>query len=842
MKISTRFSNTRNNTSLIAQLIFGKSLIKKLTFLLIMTLLCHNNLQAQCIGGDLSDTGDCDGDGILNLADLDDDNDGISDTVEIGCSFIRITTANLGLDSGSGLPQSGSNTVGVSAALGLPSGSVTISYTNVNVTPNGGLYVNDGVGNSEFIVNTTIPLMLSLDHGATLAAGTTDGFIVNDADSFTFTTTNLGGTGSINTSLGNTLSVTNPTADDKPNNSERFTWEQTNPFSNSYSFQAFNSNTAGNSSGTAVYRIYICVPKDTDADGTPDYLDLDSDNDGCSDEIEGPSAFQDASTIVCCDATASGYTDADGDNVSDFCDLDDDNDGILDTDELLCGDFDLDFSGISSSSPNVSDVAITTAPPYTFDATLNTLSTSTDIAAPVGLVNGSLRMGFTDNATTDEYQEYTINFSNPVIINLSQAEINGWFDKNEKWTITSTGSILEVNSPNITNDKIDDVQNLDGDSNLNTGPELKDITGDLTNSISFVPNVFNESSTTNGHILPINSQWSIVSQGFITSLTIRYEPSPLNTVLLNAVQRGPISVAVSCIAQDTDGDGTPDYLDLDSDNDGCFDSLEADGGFLVGDINANGTINSSVDASTGVPTNTGAGTSPQVDADNSARNVGVTAAQCDDDIDGVLNVNDICNGFDDTADADGDAVPDGCDLDDDNDGILDSVEITSNFLQLSSTDLGLSINVFNQSGTADISDQYGYAANSGNVVVTFNNVNVGSGGGLYSYDGLPNPTFIITSTIPSLLQLSHGSILQPDGIDGFIVADASSYTFTTTLIAGIAIMVVLLIDMFGNKLLLTTVLQIHFKLLQMLLLEILLVIGYLSVSHKIRIMTVHQII
>ncbi|MCH3885550.1 DUF11 domain-containing protein [Tenacibaculum aquimarinum] len=49
----------------------------------------------------------------------------------------------------------------------------------------------------------------------------------------------------------------------------------------------------------------------------------------------------------------------------------------------------------------------------------------------------------------------------------------------------------------------------------------------------------------------------------------------------------------------------------------------------------------------------------------------------DDDRDGVPNVSDICNGFDDNADIDGDNVPDGCDLDNDNDGILDADEDAS---------------------------------------------------------------------------------------------------------------------------------------------------------------------
>ena len=48
--------------------------------------------------------------------------------------------------------------------------------------------------------------------------------------------------------------------------------------------------------------------------------------------------------------------------------------------------------------------------------------------------------------------------------------------------------------------------------------------------------------------------------------------------------------------RDFDGDGVPDRLDLDSDNDGLSDALES--GFAIGDTNGDGTINSS-DASGG---------------------------------------------------------------------------------------------------------------------------------------------------------------------------------------------------------------------------------------------------
>jgi gliding motility-associated-like protein len=60
------------------------------------------------------------------------------------------------------------------------------------------------------------------------------------------------------------------------------------------------------------------TPLDTDGDGIPDYRDLDSDNDGIPDSVEkGP----------------NGATplDTDGDGIPDYRDLDSDNDGILDS-------------------------------------------------------------------------------------------------------------------------------------------------------------------------------------------------------------------------------------------------------------------------------------------------------------------------------------------------------------------------------------------------------------------------------------------------------------------------------------------------------------------------------
>ncbi|MFK7948100.1 MAG: hypothetical protein AB8G11_10935 [Saprospiraceae bacterium] len=60
-----------------------------------------------------------------------------------------------------------------------------------------------------------------------------------------------------------------------------------------------------------------------------------------------------------------------------------------------------------------------------------------------------------------------------------------------------------------------------------------------------------------------------------------------------------------CTITDIDGDGTPDYLDLDSDNDGCPDALEGTGTFTYSDIQ-NDTLTGDV-GSNGVPIAAGAG-------------------------------------------------------------------------------------------------------------------------------------------------------------------------------------------------------------------------------------------
>jgi len=128
----------------------------------------------------------------------------------------------------------------------------------------------------------------------------------------------------------------------------------------------------------ALDEVTFCLPEDTDGDDVPDYVDLDSDNDGITDLLE---SGQDPETVDTNnngmlddmegdnpnDADGDGLSDSveaqngdntgvtldtDGDGIPDLHDLDSDNDGLLDEDE---GSEDTDGDGIRDFRDTDSD-------------------------------------------------------------------------------------------------------------------------------------------------------------------------------------------------------------------------------------------------------------------------------------------------------------------------------------------------------------------------------------------------------------------------------------------------------------------------------------------------------
>lgn len=98
------------------------------------------------------------------------------------------------------------------------------------------------------------------------------------------------------------------------------------------------------------------IERDTDDDGSPDFLDDDSDNDGLSDKIEGNGDADDdhLPDYLDLDSDKNGIPDAqegagdlDKDGLPDRTDLDDDQDGAIDAEEILAAKSDCNDDGTS---------------------------------------------------------------------------------------------------------------------------------------------------------------------------------------------------------------------------------------------------------------------------------------------------------------------------------------------------------------------------------------------------------------------------------------------------------------------------------------------------------------
>lgn len=120
------------------------------------------------------------------------------------------------------------------------------------------------------------------------------------------------------------------------------------------SFTYIHNNLSDTDVNASSFNLFAsCVPRDTDGDGVPDHLDIDSDNDGIPNYIETRGA--DYEPIVFNDENGNGLhdefepglsvRDSDGDGVPDYLDLDSDNDGIYDLLEAGHGAADTDDNG-----------------------------------------------------------------------------------------------------------------------------------------------------------------------------------------------------------------------------------------------------------------------------------------------------------------------------------------------------------------------------------------------------------------------------------------------------------------------------------------------------------------
>ena len=393
---------------------------------------------------------------------------------------------------------------------------------------------------------------------------------------------------------------------------------------------------------------------DTDADGVPDYLDLDADNDGIPDVLEAA-------------------TDRDDDGVPNFQDLDADNDGIYDViegqpDQETAHDYDRDDDGVIDmrrpfGANGLSDLVETVPEAGQVNYTLSN-------------VDGDFNPDFLDHDSDNDGLLDTLESRHP------DADLDGIVDE-LLLSPDTPRSILRVRAnrfgllegagrtpPNSDSDPLADFRDLDSDNDgltdiAESGGSIVDFNADgridnffdsdrdgVDDAFDDVPQlpIDSDRDGVSDHLDQDSDQDGIADVIEMGSRDLDGDGEVDNFVDSDNDGHDDGMQVVPPPFIDGDEDGAPDYLDLDSDNDGLFDIVEA----RNIDINGDGIVDALTDID-------GDGIQDSVDAS-------VTGLP-DSDGDGIINTADVdvVGG----SDYDGDGIVDEADADADGNGFAD---------------------------------------------------------------------------------------------------------------------------------------------------------------------------
>ncbi|TYP96705.1 hypothetical protein C7447_1061, partial [Tenacibaculum adriaticum] len=359
-------------------------------------------------------------------------------------------------------------------------------------------------------------------------------------------------------------------------------------------------------------------------------------------------------------------TDSDNDGVSDIDDLDDDNDGILDCEE----------KGISSSQ-EFQDV---------FSINGDAVQVAPKEVRLTQNINDQSGQAFSKN-TLSFNKDFSFSFEANLGTNDGGADgIAIVFHNDPQGSLATGANGQGIGAGGITNGIVLEIDTWDNGAGLNDIPNDHTMIWDSDNQAAGVlSSAIDFGNLEDGAWHQVSVSWDSELQTLTyfvdNTLAGSYTGDLINTYFGGtpfvyfgftastggAVNNQSIRFADFCdipVYIDTDNDSIPDNLDTDSDGDGCFDAIEGNGSFTNSDIDGNGALTGSVDAS-GVPTIASGGQSTTAAVTNS----GDTAA-CD------------------VIDTDADGIIDSLDLDDDNDGILDTDECTQVEIQWNHNDAG----------------------------------------------------------------------------------------------------------------------------------------------------------
>ena len=655
----------------------------------------------------LSSCLDTDGDGISDIDDIDDDNDGITDLKELNCTFANSTdgtcTDALKTTSTYGIFTHCS---GWNAFDFDPSPSVVVradfDYMGVSGTDPyfdlQGSYTTPLTGKmvKSFATTTGLSYTFEVELISVFADDPTTGSkpYLRAIDATTgeiLGTTYLNGSGIRTVSFMGISSSTLITLGYDigiGNIGSRF-WKGGKMTQNGEAYQ-------------------ICSFQDTDNDGVPNQLDLDSDGDGCPDAVEAGTTFISTSGVAssaklttsvipapygangfangletstesgaytgtytyknAIDATISGCKDSDGDGVPDVLDIDDDNDGILDSSEQInCVTSGIDLTSLTY---NGSSISAKTASSFTTAGgdTWKSSYSNENLKLPISLK-------FKHNSTTG-YEMFGL-----LPITNTQTPAS-WNDAGYKFypqnsiTYGYFTTTWDINAFPIT---ASDVLSID--------------------------------ISASGYVTAaINGVTQKAFQGVVSDYKLdvsSYRASSLTDIILTDATR---PVILTCTELDTDKDGIPNRLDLDSDGDGCPDAVEA--GTTA--ISSSGVLTTAKYSTSVIPAPYG----------NNGFANGLETTSESGAYTGTYTYNFATNSsFNGCTDTDGDGVPDVLDLDDDNDGVLDTGEqeicrSSFNFATIGTTSQvinlggGLTVTQVSSAATAAGSD------NAGNLALT----------------------------------------------------------------------------------------------------------------------------
>ena len=326
--------------------------------------------------------------------------------------------------------------------------------------------------------------------------------------------------------------------------------------------------------------------------------------------------------------------DVDNDGIADKNDLDSDNDGILNSVEGSCT---LTQSGVWTMSGQTAS--------YNF---------GNGVIANVVVTNNTA----TDNFTTGAFNNLTAWDQDLA----GDASLQGVFNWNSVMTVTyvdTNGDPVYVKNPTINFDRVGGSEGTTQNSaviNLLNGLTWRKLAG--TDDFLATSTSVKDDGATLQQSATYSAESSQNDIDGTAAGTVEID-GLVSTFTVNFTQLGPAGaggdgiefILFACKATDSDNDGIPNYLDFDSDNDGCTDANEAYFGSIdKADIDNDGFYGS------GTPT-----------SDAQGRVSGASYGSLNPYYVNAAVV--ACN------DNDNDGVPDNVDVDDDNDGILDADEI-----------------------------------------------------------------------------------------------------------------------------------------------------------------------